>query len=70
MCNWQEGAYEKLKPLLLILRQTVKAGIFMAMDETTVQVMREEGKADTSESYMWLTKGGHRANRWSSLNTA
>jgi transposase len=58
MCNWQEGAYEKLGPLLLLLRQTVKEGIFMAMDETTVQVMREEGKANTSESYMWLTKGG------------
>jgi hypothetical protein len=33
MSNWQEGAYEKLEPLLLLLRQTVKAGIFMAMDE-------------------------------------
>jgi transposase len=58
MCNWQEGAYEKLEPLLLLLRQTVKAGIFMAMDETRVQVMGEEGKAAASESYMWLTKGG------------
>jgi transposase len=36
----------------------VKEGIFMAMDETTVQVMREEGKANTTKSYMWLTKGG------------
>jgi transposase len=63
LVRWQEGAYEKLEPLLLLLRQTVKAGIFMAMDETRVQVMsdqgpREEGKAATSESYMWLTEGG------------
>ncbi|MDR3338124.1 MAG: IS66 family transposase [Treponema sp.] len=58
MCNWQEKAYEKLAPLFKLLRQTVKEGLFMAMDETRVQVMREEGKANTTESYMWLTKGG------------
>jgi transposase len=58
MGNWQEGAYERLDPLLLLLRKTVNAGICMAMDETRVQVMREEGKAAATESYMWLTKGG------------
>jgi transposase len=58
MCNWQEGAYEKLEPLLFLLRQTVKEGIFMGMDETRVRVMGEEGKANTTESYMRLTKGG------------
>jgi hypothetical protein len=36
--------YERLEPLLPLLQQTVKAGIFMAMDETRVQVMGEEGR--------------------------
>ncbi|MDR0654868.1 MAG: hypothetical protein LBG22_01005 [Treponema sp.] len=55
---------------MLLLRQTVKEGIFMAMDETRVQVMRKEGKADMSESYKWLTKGGRRARWLSFLNIA
>jgi transposase len=28
------------------------------MDETTVQVMGEEGRSDTDKSYMWLSRGG------------
>ena len=28
------------------------------MDETTVQVMGEEGRKDTQKSYMWLARGG------------
>ena len=28
------------------------------MDETPLQVMGEEGKSDTSKSYMWLARGG------------
>jgi transposase len=28
------------------------------MDETTVQVMGEEGRSDTQKSYMWLARGG------------
>jgi transposase len=28
------------------------------MDETTVQVMGEEGRDDTQKSYMWLARGG------------
>jgi transposase len=28
------------------------------MDETTVQVMGEEGREDTQKSYMWLARGG------------
>jgi transposase len=63
MSNWQEGGYEKLDLLLLLLRHTVKEGIFTAMDETGVQVMREGGEANTSESYRWLTKGGRLARR-------
>ena len=30
----------------------------MQMDETPVQVMREPGKENTSNSYMWLARGG------------
>ena len=28
------------------------------MDETTVQVLKEDGKSASSKSYMWLARGG------------
>jgi transposase len=36
----------------------LKSGPVIQMDETTVQVMGEEGREDTQKSYMWLALGG------------
>jgi len=58
MSNWQQQAYEKLAPLFSLLKETVKSGPVIQMDETTVQVMGEEGRDDTQKSYMWLARGG------------
>jgi transposase len=58
MANWQRKIYEKLKPLFELMKQTLKSGPVLRMDETTVQVMGEEGRLDTDKSYMWLSRGG------------
>ena len=58
MCNWQQQAYGKLAPLFTLLHKTLKSGPVLQMDETTVQVMGEEGRSDTQKSYMWLARGG------------
>ncbi|WP_010263057.1 IS66 family transposase, partial [Treponema primitia] len=58
MSNWQQQAWEKLHPLAELMKKTVKTGPVMQMDETTVQVMGEEGREDTQKSYMWLARGG------------
>jgi transposase len=58
MSNWQQQAYIKVLPLFSLLKDAVKSGPVMAMDETTVQVMGTAGKRDTSKSYMWLARGG------------
>ena len=58
MSNWQQHVYRKLLPLFTLLKETVKSGPVIQMDETTVQVMREEGREDTQKSYMWLARGG------------
>jgi len=58
MSNWQRQVYEKLLPLFSLMKETVKSGPIIRMDETTVQVMREEGRSDTQKSYMWLARGG------------
>lgn len=58
MSNWQQKAYEALKPLKDLLRKQILTGPVIQMDETTVQVMNEEEKPNTSKSYMWLARGG------------
>jgi transposase len=58
MSNWQQKVYAKLEPLFDLMKQALKSGPVMRMDETTVQVMGEEGRSDTQKSYMWLARGG------------
>jgi len=58
MSNWQQQVYEKLLPLFTFLKDNLKNGPVIRMDETTVQVMGEEGRSDIDKSYMWLARGG------------
>jgi transposase len=58
MSNWQQQIYTHLNPLFELLKMTVKRGSVLQMDETPVQVMGEEGRKDSSKSYMWLARGG------------
>lgn len=58
MSNWSLKAYEALKPLENLLKQGVKTGPFIQMDETPLQVLSEPDRSDTSKSYMWLARGG------------
>ena len=58
MCNWQQHAYINVQPLFDLLDETLKTGPVINMDETTVQVMGEEGRSDLDKSWMWLLRGG------------
>ena len=58
MSNWQRQVYKNLSPLFGLLKETVKSGPVLQMDETVVQVMGEEGRDYTQNSYMWLARGG------------
>ncbi len=58
MSNWTIKSYRILKELNEIMRERLKTGPFLQMDETPIQVHGEEGKLDTSKSYIWVTKGG------------
>jgi transposase len=58
MVNWQQKVHGKLRPLFELMEQTLKSGPVLRMDETTVQVMGEEGRLYTDKSYMWLSLGG------------
>jgi len=62
MSNWQQHVYSKLIPLQTLMKDHLKAGPVLQMDETTVQVMNEEGRENTQKSYMWLARGGPPGN--------
>jgi len=58
LARWVIGAARALQPLFNLLRDHVLASPVIHMDETTVQVLKESGKLATSNSYMWVQKGG------------
>lgn len=58
MSNWAIKAAEACVPLLNLIRDEILAGKLINIDETTVQVLAEPGRAPTSTSYMWLFRRG------------
>ena len=59
MSNWQQKVYNPaIKPLVELLKKHILAHDFMQMDETTMRVMNEPEKANTSTSYAWAARGG------------
>jgi transposase len=40
------------------LEKHLRLGPILRLDETTVQVLGEEGRANTTKSYMWVARGG------------
>ena len=47
-----------LGPLMVLLQGQLRSGRVLHMDETRVQVLAEEGKTATRQSYMWVTRSG------------
>jgi transposase len=41
-----------------LLQHEIRGGPLINVDETTLQVLKEPGRRDTSKSYMWLYRGG------------
>jgi transposase len=58
LARWVIGAAGVLQPLLNLMRDALLEGAFLHVDETVVQVLKEPGKAPTSNSYMWVQTGG------------
>lgn len=58
MSNWMRKVYQKLQFFEDLFKKKIKEGPVIQMDETTIQVLGEENRPDTSNSYMWLARGG------------
>jgi transposase/uncharacterized coiled-coil protein SlyX len=58
LANWMLKLGELVVPLINLLRDSVLEYGVVQMDETTVQVLKEDNKAAASKSYMWVQRGG------------
>ena len=58
MCNWAMKAAAACQPVLSLLLQEIRSGPLINIDETTVQVLYEPGRAPSTKSYMWVCRGG------------
>jgi transposase len=58
MSNWAMAVAAILEPLIDLFRRLIRAGPFVQIDETPVQVLNEPDRPNTSKSYMWLARGG------------
>jgi transposase len=58
MCYWQGYIYHNyLVRLIDLMKRDLKKSYLIGADETTVQVIVEEGKPPDSKSYMWIYRG-------------
>lgn len=58
LARWVIGCAQALQPVFNLLRDALLDSSVIHMDETTVQVLKEPGRAATTSSYMWVQKGG------------
>jgi transposase len=47
-----------LLPLINLLKEHQLSGDYLQLDETRLQVLKDTGKAATSDNWMWLIRGG------------
>ena len=58
MACWMIKLGDLVQPLIDLFNDHMLAYDVLQMDETTVQVLKEEGRAAKDKSYMWVRRGG------------
>lgn len=58
MANWLLKGADWLEPVYDWLHDLLRARDIVQADETTLQVLREAGRAATTDSYLWLYRSG------------
>jgi transposase len=58
LAHWMVKLGDGIQPLINLMRETLVSHDFMQCDETRFQVLKEPGKAATSQSYLWVQYGG------------
>ncbi len=62
MCNWLMHVYKSSIDLIDQMWNDLLAYPLIGIDETTVQVLMEPGRENTTKSYMWVFRGGGRSS--------
>jgi transposase len=58
MADWMIAVAQACDPVMKALDRRLRAGPLLQIDETTIQVMDEPGRENTTVSYMWVARGG------------
>ena len=58
MARWIIKLGERVSPLLQVMDRRILSGSIIQMDESRIQVHGEPGKENSSQSYMWVARGG------------
>ena len=58
MSSWAIQVAVQCQPLMDLLQAEILSGPLINVDETTVQVLGEDQRANTARSYMWVFRGG------------
>ena len=58
LARWVIQTAEKLKPLEAAMNQVLTQYPVLQIDETPVQVLKEKDRSPSTQSYMWVRKGG------------
>ncbi len=58
LAGWMLKCGELIQPLLNLLDEQLLSNPIIHCDETTVQVLKEQGKSPQSKSYMWVRVSG------------
>lgn len=59
MARWIITLGSQISPLLEEMDRSIRSGPLIGMDETRIQVHREQDKQNTSTSFMWVARGGN-----------
>jgi transposase len=58
MSSWMVMISDRCTLIMEVLKSMLKAGTLINCDETPVQVLNEPDRANTTNSYMWVFRGG------------
>jgi transposase len=58
LCNWSRQVAEAAMPLADPMDREMREGPIVNIDETSVQVLQEPGRAAPQKSFMWVFRGG------------
>ncbi|MCK5851282.1 MAG: IS66 family transposase [Kiritimatiellae bacterium] len=58
MASWVIKVAQRCMPMMELIRNEIRSGPFMQIDETGVQVLKEPERKAEAKSYMWLFRGG------------